>query len=286
VTVTILSTKNLRPAKIRNAARRRLFEYEIPHTPMRQAPGGLIELGSPSGGWTLPAGLIEPSWLCYSVGAGADISFDLELISRYGIRVRAFDAVEDYVRLAAEQAGGDPRFSAHHAAIATSDGPLLMQVTHDAQSGSVSSAGLYESHDYIELPGRSLRSLMSELGDDRIDLLKLDIEGGEYEVIPTLDLRALGVKIFAIQLHHTGSVRQARGLIALVRGAGFEPVACRYPVKLTFARSELIDLGAAPPLPRAGRRRRRPGGAPERSGQELLRDGRSHAPARPPSGED
>jgi hypothetical protein len=31
---------------------------------------------------------------------------------------------------------------------------------------------------------------MAELGDERIDLLKIDIEGSAYELLPTLDLRA------------------------------------------------------------------------------------------------
>ena len=81
---------------------------------------------------------------------------------------------------------------------------------------------------------------MDELGDDRIDLLKLDIEGAEYEVLPTLDLRELGVKVFAVQLHHNGSVRQARALVARLREQGYEPVACRPAVKLTFALRELL----------------------------------------------
>src|SRR5439155_915005 len=142
---------------------------------------------------------------CYCVGLGGDISFDLELIGRYGVTVRGFDAVASYVESAREQAEGNPRFSAHHAAIATSDGPIRMQVTHDAHSRSVSAAGLYETHDYIELPGRTLPSLMAELGDERIDLLKSDIEGAEYDVLPQLDLPALGVRVLATQLHHTGS---------------------------------------------------------------------------------
>jgi len=81
---------------------------------------------------------------------------------------------------------------------------------------------------------------MAEPGDERIDLLKLDIEGSEYEVLPTLDLRALGVKVFATQLHHTGSVRDARELITRLRENGYEAVACRSAVKLTFARREPI----------------------------------------------
>jgi FkbM family methyltransferase len=231
--------RKLRPAKVRNAVRRRWFEHQLSRLHLREAPG-LIELGTPYGGWIIPGGLIEPSWLCYSVGAGGDIGFDLELIERYSITVRAFDAVAGYVENAAEQAAGEPRFSAHHAAIATVDGPLRMQVTHDPQSRSVSSAGLYESEQFLELPGRTLPSLMAELGDDHIDLLKLDIEGGEYEPMPTISLRDLGVKVFAVQLHHTGSVQEARALIARLREEGYEPVACRSAVKIAFADRDLL----------------------------------------------
>jgi FkbM family methyltransferase len=230
----------LRPAKLRSALRRRWFERQLPRLQMQPAPG-LESLGSAYGGWTIPAELLGPSPLCYCIGAGGDISFDMALIERYGATVRAFDAVAEYVALADEQAGDEPRFSVRQAAIATRDGPLRMQLTHDHSSRSVSPAGLYDSHDFVELPGRTIASLTAELGDERIDLLKLDIEGGEYEVIPSLDLRALGVRVFATQLHHNGSVAQARGLIARLRHEGYEPVACRPVVKLTFARRDLLE---------------------------------------------
>jgi|GEM_PF-1937686 FkbM family methyltransferase len=229
----------LRPAKVRSALRRRWFEHLASRVRLSEMPD-LIELGSAYGGWTLPGSVIDSSWTCYLVGAGGDVSVDLELIRRYGVSVRSFDAVANFVERARADAGAEPGFSAMQAAIAAQDGPIRMQVSHDPQSQSVSAAGLYDSHSFVELPGRTLPSLMSELGDHRIDLLKLDIEGSEYEVLPTIDLNALGVKVFAVQLHHTGSVRDARGLIAHLRGQGYEPVACRPVVKLTFVRSDLL----------------------------------------------
>jgi FkbM family methyltransferase len=229
----------LRPAKVRNALRRRWFEARVPRMRYAQAPA-LISLGSEYGGWLLPDGLIQPGWVCYCVGAGGDVSFDIELMDRYDALVRSIDPVEEYIERAIEDAGADPRFSAHRAAIANADGPIRMQVTHDSASRSVSPAGLYESEDFIELPGRTLPSLMAELGDQRIDLLKLDIEGGEYELLRTFDLNALGVKLFTVQLHHTGSVREARSLIAELGRAGFLPVACRPAVKIAFAHRDLL----------------------------------------------
>lgn len=232
--------RKLRPTKIKNAVRRRWFEHQIERTPLRKTPG-IVHLGDEAyGGWTIPGSLVESSWICYSVGAGGDITFDLDLIHRYGITVRSFDPVESYVQGAQAEAAGEPRFSAHHAAIAKNDGPLRMQITHDPTSQSVSSAGLYETEQFIELPGRSLQSLMNELGDDRIDLLKLDIEGGEYELLRDLDLPSLGVKVFAVQLHHVGSVAEARSVIAQLAAAGYDPVACRPAVKLAFARRDLL----------------------------------------------
>jgi FkbM family methyltransferase len=233
------SLRKLRPGKVRSALRRRWFERRMEAIALRAMPG-IVELGSAYGGWKLPGSAIEPSWVCYSVGAGGDISFDLELIERFGVSVRGFDAVQKFVEEANEEAAGEPRFHARQAAIASQDGPIRMQVSHDPQSSSVSSAGLYASHEFVELPGRTLESLMAELGDERIDLLKLDVEGAEYELLPSIDLKRLGVKVFATQLHHVGSVGRARALIAGLEDAGYEPVACRPAVKLTFVRAELI----------------------------------------------
>jgi len=230
----------LHPAKIRTGLRRRWFQYAMERMPLRKTDG-LVTLGDPDyGGWVVPERLIGSDWLCYSVGAGGDTSFDMQLIERYGARVRSIDPVPDYVRRAIADAHGDERLTAHEFAIAASDGPLRMQITHDPGSESVSPAGLYDTSSFVEFQGRTVPSLMSELGDRSIELLKLDVEGGEYEVIPELDLKALGVQIFATQLHHVGSVAQARQLVAGLGEQGYEPVACHPAVKLTFVRRELL----------------------------------------------
>ncbi len=235
----------LRPSKVRSALRRRRFEYVFERTPVRDGVE-TVALGSSYGGWVIPD-VVRPDWVCYCVGAGGDVSFDLELIKRYGVRVRAFDPVAGYVESAEREAAGESRFSIHQAAIALTDGPIRMQVTHDEGSRSVSAAKLYDTENFIELPGRSLSSLMSELGDARIDLLKLDIEGAEFELLAQTDLRALGVQVFATQLHHTGSVRETHELIARLKAGGYVAVARRSAVKLTFMAEELLSAASQSP---------------------------------------
>lgn len=233
------SLAKLRPAKLRDALGRRWFERRAARIELTPMPG-LLELGSAYGGWILPAALIDSSWTCYLVGAGGDISVDLELVRDHGAKVRTFDAVAEFAQQAQAEGAGEQGFSAHHAAIACKDGPLRMTVSEDPRSRAVSAAGLGHSRRFIELPGRTLPSLMAELGDARIDLLKLDVEGSEYELLETIALDALGVKVFAVQLHHNGTVRDARALIARLRAQGYRPVACKPPLKVTFVRSALL----------------------------------------------
>lgn len=234
------AASKLRPAKIRNALRRRWFEREVPrHVPLTPMPG-LVDVGSAYGGWTIPLDLVTADWTCWSVGAGGDITFDLALLDR-GARVRSFEPAPAYVEYARSQAGDRDRFTAQQVAIAAQDGPIRLQVTHHEGSESVSSANLYDNDEaFIEVPGRTVPSLQAELGDARIDLLKLDVEGAEYEIVAGLDFRALGVSVFSIQLHHTGSVSDARELVAGVRAQGYTPVACRPVIKLTFVRDDLL----------------------------------------------
>ena len=51
----------------------------------------LIHIGTDYGGWIIPGTLLNASSICYAVGCGQDVSFDLGLIQRYGCDVHAFD---------------------------------------------------------------------------------------------------------------------------------------------------------------------------------------------------
>jgi FkbM family methyltransferase len=237
--------RKLQPSKIRRAIGRRWFEAAMARIPSRDDGLAIMSLGTAYGRWAVPDGLIGDDWLCYCVGVGRDISFDLELIRRYRATVRAIEPVPAYCLEASKAAEGVDAFSVRQAALTTQDGPLQMQVTHDPTSASVSSAGLYESRAYVTVPGRTLASLMRETGDERIDLLKIDVEGAEYDLLPALPLRAYGVKILAIQLHHNRGLAEAKRLLAHLDEQGYEQIACLAPVRLTFMAKELRGAPAS-----------------------------------------
>jgi FkbM family methyltransferase len=225
----------LNPARVRSTLHRRWFEWHLSRVAIEPyAP--LIELGTEWGGWVVPDDLIDASWTCYCIGAGSDVSFDLALIDRFGATVRSADPLGVFRRQAEARAGGDPRFRFFEAALASRDGPLEMYGAEDPQSGSLSEANLYGTRRRVTKSGRTLPSLMAEAGDERADLLKLDIEGSEYSVLRELDLRSLGVRVLCVELHASESVREARALIERIRGQGYRLVHCKRPANYTFVK--------------------------------------------------
>jgi len=210
-------------AAVRSSLRRRWFEQRL-RAVRPEAKGAVVHLGSEYGGWTVPDGLIDDTWTCWCVGAGSDVSFDLALIERFGARVRSFDPFHIFREQAEEKADGSPRYSFHELAIATADGPLTMWGAQDEVLGSVSAENLYGVQSSFVRPGRTLASLKAELGDARIDLLKLDVEGSEYDVLDHTDLDELGVKVLCVELHHTVGPERALALFGRLRSEGFQVV--------------------------------------------------------------
>jgi FkbM family methyltransferase len=213
--------------------RRRWFGARLRRVPVH-ARAPLEKLGSQACGWVVPVDLIDSSWTCWCVGAGPDVTFDLALVERFGARVRSFDPFHVFREMAEGEAGDDPRYSFHEVAVAAADGPLMMYGRQDLEAGSVSAVNLYDARQSFERPGRTLASLKAELGDERVDLLKLDIEGSEYDVLAGADLRALGVRVLCVELHDSVPPPRAIALVARLRAQGYALVHREDPTDLTF----------------------------------------------------
>jgi FkbM family methyltransferase len=226
----------LQPRRVHRSAARRLFERRIARRARTIESQDLVTLGSAYGGWTVPADSITEDWICYCVGAGSDVSFDLALIETFGCRVWCADPGEDSERLVLDTAARQPRLSFARVALAPADGVVRMFRAADPQSSSLSAMNLQRGRSTVDVPGRSLPSLMAENGHAHVDLLKLDIEGAEYPVLESLDLVALGVRVLCVELHRTVATGRALALVDRLRRQGFVAVS-RSGADYTFLRA-------------------------------------------------
>jgi hypothetical protein len=72
-----------------------------------------------------------------------------------------------------------------------------------------------------------LSTIMTTLGHDRVDVLKLDVEGAEYAVIDDLLASEIPIGQIAVEFHHRSlglGVEPTRAAIRSLVGAGYEPV--------------------------------------------------------------
>lgn len=170
----------------------------------------LTRLGTSYGGWLIPSTPnLSDNSICYSAGAGEDISFDCALVNRFKCNIRIVDptpkAILHFKNLtsAIGEGQGFPinnnkldlydinsvnfsRLKFLPFGLADTDTTLKFFLPKDPSHVSCSTVNLQNTTDYFVAQCYRLKSLMEQQGDTKVDLLKMDIEGAEYSVIRDL----------------------------------------------------------------------------------------------------
>ena len=167
--------------------------------------------------WCYDASVLDAHSVVYSLGVGDTIEFDLALIERTGATVHAFDPTPGtYATLAANALPDQFRF--HPWAVAAEDGTLSLY-PRVRKDGSLSEM-MYtlvpdpaSESEAIQVPAYTIDSIATQLGHMDIDLVKMDIEGAEYDVITGLlagDLRPRHVDRRRQLLEHRAHLHHGR----------------------------------------------------------------------------
>lgn len=139
--------------------------------------------GSPYGGWVIDPSTVNDESIIYSFGIGDDISFDLSLIKEFNCQIFAFDPTPKSIAWIESQ-NLPPQFHFFTYGIAGYDGRALFHPppvdNHVSYSVINNSQNPSQS---VEAAVFRLETIMEMLGHSRVDILKMDIEGAEYDVI-------------------------------------------------------------------------------------------------------
>jgi len=157
------------------------------------------------GWWFTPERLNEDS-IVYSLGVGDEIDFDLSIIDKYGVTVHGFDPTPSSIDML-NAADLPDRFHFHPWAVTAEDGSLKFypRLKKDGSKSDVMYTMIAEEEtvdDVIEVPAYSLSTIAQKLGHQHIDLLKMDIEGAEYEVLDGLLASPNKPTQLLVEFHH------------------------------------------------------------------------------------
>jgi FkbM family methyltransferase len=212
----------------------RRFRGTVRVTPMP----GLVTLGTHYGGYTIPATLNETSTV-YLAGVGKDITFDLALIARFGCTIHAFDPVPESVAYARAATQAEPRYSLHQLGLWSSDGTLRFYDHAEPGYISHSATNMHETTSGFDAEVRSVDSLMREYGHEHLDLLKLSVEGSEYEIVRDVVAKQIDVHTLCVEFSQPAPLQGVVDAVTLLQGAGFVVTAASLPPygwKLSFSR--------------------------------------------------
>jgi FkbM family methyltransferase len=173
--------------------------------------------GTVYGGFFLPSNLngLDKNSVIYCAGVGEDISFDIEIAKKTGANIYLFDPTPraiEHVNQTKQSFSNNikPKYETKHGGGDKNYWNILFNNKIPSNKIFMYDFGIftenktlkfykpknpnYVSHslvtmlnvklnDYLEVPVKNLKTIMNELGHNRIDLLKLDIEGVENEVL-------------------------------------------------------------------------------------------------------
>jgi len=170
----------------------------------------MIKLGTNYGGWFIPKEIdLNENSIVYSGGVGEDISFDLLLSDKYDSNIvlidpterasKHYEEVKDYFKTKKWEFSGDiqkdyyvkvsglnmnfDKISYLNIGIWNKKETLKFYKQNNPQYVSQSLIGNMFGNEYDKVEVDSIKNIMKKQGHDKIDLLKLDIEGAEIKVL-------------------------------------------------------------------------------------------------------
>ncbi len=159
--------------------------------------------GTSYGGFYIIPSLLNGSSVIYSFGTGRDISFDLKCIKKHGASVSAFDPTPKSIDWIGNQKLPD-RFHFHPYGISasgTGQADFFLPANPRAISGSLVKHKEVDAAQSVKVMMKTFDDIIRELNHTHIDVLKMDIEGSEYDVIDTILASPVTIDQILVEFH-------------------------------------------------------------------------------------
>ncbi|NHF61389.1 FkbM family methyltransferase [Flavobacteriaceae bacterium TP-CH-4] len=185
-----------------------------------------IWYGDRHAGFFVNPTILQRNAIVYSFGIGENISFDRAIIANHQSHVFAFDPTPKSINwLKSQQLPPNYRYFEYGIAAQSGLVDFYLPKNPNFVSGSLVDQDNVNKNEKVQVPMKSLGDIMSELGHTHIDVLKMDIEGAEYEVINNIMNSDVSITQILIEFHDRfvkNGVRKSKDAISLLKHRGFE----------------------------------------------------------------
>ena len=158
-----------------------------------------IWVGSNYGGFYLHPDNLNNQSVIYSFGLGEDISFDLAVINKFNCKVYGFDPTPKSLQFVEQF--DENNLIVRGIGIGKTKGSLNFYLPKNPNHVSGSLLKNHNLDTQIEVMVDNFKNLAGYYNHKEIDVLKMDIEGTEFEVIPDIINSSIIVKQLLVEFH-------------------------------------------------------------------------------------
>ncbi len=201
--------------------------------------------GSNRGGFYINPGLLNERSVVYSFGIGKDITFDLACIRKHKCKVFGFDPTPKSINYI-KSIKTNRSFSFYNYGIScvTGNQKFYFPLNPRGTSGSLITNESLDENKPINVLMKSFIDITDELGHKYIDVIKMDIEGAEYDVLESIlnsDIAAGQILVeFHDRLFETGELRSKK-TVKMMKQKGYEIFAISKSFEeVSFINKELL----------------------------------------------
>lgn len=182
--------------------------------------------GNSYGGFYVNPTLLNENSIVYSFGIGEDISFDKAIIEKHNCQVFGFDPTPKSINWIENQEL-PANFNFLNYGLSEKSGlfDFYLPKNPDWVSGSMVIQDNLNTNEKISVEMKSLEDIVKELGHEQIDVLKMDIEGSEYNVIDSILDSKVFVNQILIEFHDRffeNGVKKTQQAIMKLKEHGYE----------------------------------------------------------------
>lgn len=186
----------------------------------------------------LPRELIGPDWICYCAGVGEDIRIERWLAETAGAQVWAFDPTPRSIEYMARTPHDRARLRFLPVGLWSEDTTLRFHAPQNPAWVSHSVMEDLGGGSSFDASCRAIPSIMKELGHDRVDLLKMNIEGAEHVVLEAALAARVLPRVLTLTFEGDDAFRKAHRWTRRLRAEGYRLLG-RVGWYFTFVRGSL-----------------------------------------------
>jgi FkbM family methyltransferase len=203
--------------------------------------------GNAAGGWMIRRDSLDARSVVVDVGIGEDAAFSESIIRKYGCVVTGFDPTPRAIEYVKRLNNDRLKLVERGLGVRAGTAPFFLPNNEAHVSGSLTR----EAHlglQQIEVQIATLPQVFETLDCDRIDVLKLDIEGSEFEVIQSEEFRQYAPRIrqLCVEFHHRWAGRGKQSTeraVRVLQSLGFK---CAWYSRSTNEEFLFVNTAAVP----------------------------------------